>query len=448
MATVLANPGGLDRQRALAARVAAGVAGVLFAALIIGDRPFAPDVADKAAAVEGGNAFNRLAIFAAFVSAVPLLLTHLERALRILLRNWPGALLVLWSGVSFAWASHPDLVLRRALAMALVYLAFVGLAAAARSADDWLVPLASVFAVVTVLNVVAMLAFPAASWSEIGETGIFDNKNGAGTMAMLAIVVLGTALAAARRLTLRLGLLGTIGLAWVFLLATRSKTSIGVAAGMTVAAPVLYLVLSSGWPTRLAVASGAVGLGIFAAIVYVGAGHDDADLRLLLFGDLTFTGRTEIWTHLLPEIARRPWLGHGFGSFWDVGARVNPILSAPPEAWFMNAQLINTAHNGYLDVLLQTGLVGFVLAVAAILRCLWLLTAGAAAGSRAERVAMTGALCVAICLVLNNFLESYLFRTGDALGYLFAFTMLHGEAAHLRQEAGETRAASPAGAGP
>ena len=44
----------------------------------------------------------------------------------------------------------------------------------------------------------------------------------------------------------------------------------------------------------------------------------------------------------------------------------------------MNAQLINTAHNGYLDLLLQTGIAGFALGVIAILRCLWLLTATAA----------------------------------------------------------------------
>ena len=72
--------------------------------------------------------------------------------------------------------------------------------------------------------------------------------------------------------------------------------------------------------------------------------------------------------------------------------------------------------------------------MAAILRCVVLLTAGAAAGGPVERVALTGALCVAICLILNNFLESYLFRTGDKLGYLFIFLMLHGEAARLRRQ--------------
>jgi exopolysaccharide production protein ExoQ len=248
----------------------------------------------------------------------------------------------------------------------------------------------------------------------------------------LAIVVLVTAVAAGPRL-LRLIGLGAIGLAGIFLLATRSKTSIGVAGLMVLAGPCLYVTLGRQAPFRLGATGALLGVGTLVAVAFSAAGYDDADLRMLLFGDLTFTGRTDIWTHLVQEIARRPWLGRGFGSFWDTGQLYNPIESAAQSDWFMNAQLINSAHDGYLDVLLQTGLVGFAIAVTAILRCLALLAAGAAAGDRAERVALTGALCVAVCLVLNNFLESYLFRTGDTLGYLFIFLMLHGEAVRLHR---------------
>jgi O-antigen ligase len=421
-------------QRELATGAATLLTGILFAALIIGDRPFAPDTADKAAITESGSSFNRSVIFLAAAGAVPMLLVRLEETVRLLRRNWPIWAYILLAAASFAWASHPDLVLRRAFAYTLVYIALLGLAVSARRALDWLVPLAAVFALVTLLNIVAMLAFPAASWSPIGETGIFDNKNGAGTMAMLAIVILGTALAACRSNPLRLGLVLIIGLAWLFLLATRSKTSIGVAGLMMLAGPALYLLLAS--PAALRVAALAAGVAVlaFGTTAFYASGFDDADLRLLLFGDLTFTGRTAIWEHLVPEIARQPWLGHGFGSFWDTGATLNPIRSAPASAWFMQAQLINTAHNGYLDLLIQTGIVGLALGVIAILRCLWLLAAAAAGqGVASERVALTGAFCVAFCLMLNNFLESYLFRTGDTLGFLFIFLMLHGEAARLRE---------------
>jgi O-antigen ligase len=162
---------------------------------------------------------------------------------------------------------------------------------------------------------------------------------------------------------------------------------------------------------------------------------------LLLFGDLTFTQRTPIWADVARSIADQPWLGYGFGSFWDVGATLNPLKYAPWDAFYMDAQVINTAHNGYLDQLLQTGIVGFGLGVLAIVRCVAVLWSTAVrAASDEERLALLGLICLAICLVLNNFLESYLFRSGDGMGYLFFLVMLQAEQARL----GEARLSATA----
>jgi len=217
----------------MASRAAVLITALPFAALFVGDSPFSPHAADKAAVAESGSAFNRAAIFAALGFSLPTALVCLERVVRILTRNWPVGLMVFWSGLTYAWASLPDLVPRRAFAYPLVYLTLAILAAASRSAADWLAPLTLAFALVTALNIVAVVAFPGISRSDIGEMGMFDDKNGAGTMAMPAIVVLATALAAGAGVP-RLATRAMIGLAWVFLLATRPKTSIGVAA--------------SGWP--------------------------------------------------------------------------------------------------------------------------------------------------------------------------------------------------------
>ena len=111
---------------------------------------------------------------------------------------------------------------------------------------------------------------------------------------------------------------------------------------------------------------------------------------------------------------------------------LNPLKYAPWDAFYMDAQVINTAHNGYLDQLLQTGVVGFSLGVLAIVRCvaaLW--SAAVRTRDEEERLALLGLTCLAICLILNNFLESYLFRSGDGMGYLFFLIMLQAEQARL-----------------
>ena len=67
--------------------------------------------------------------------------------------------------------------------------------------------------------------------------------------------------------------------------------------------------------------------------------------------DPTLTGRTEIWGVLL-KIASNPILGTGFETFW-LGDRLKKV-------WVM-AQVINEAHNGYLEVYLNLGAIGVMM---------------------------------------------------------------------------------------
>jgi len=67
----------------------------------------------------------------------------------------------------------------------------------------------------------------------------------------------------------------------------------------------------------------------------------------------TLTGRTAIWG-VLVSIARHPFFGTGFESFW-LGKRLEKIWSI-----FVNDP-INEAHNGYLEVYLNLGWIGVTL---------------------------------------------------------------------------------------
>ncbi|HTG43662.1 MAG TPA: O-antigen ligase family protein [Verrucomicrobiae bacterium] len=70
-----------------------------------------------------------------------------------------------------------------------------------------------------------------------------------------------------------------------------------------------------------------------------------AGLVQALGRDTTFTGRTEIWEELIPIAMNSPILGCGYGGFW-----VKPVETG-----------VNEAHNGYIDVLLEQGIVGLLL---------------------------------------------------------------------------------------
>jgi exopolysaccharide production protein ExoQ len=72
----------------------------------------------------------------------------------------------------------------------------------------------------------------------------------------------------------------------------------------------------------------------------------------LLGREATLTGRTEIWRTLI-TMQYNPLLGAGYESFW-LGSRL-------AMAWNADIGTINEAHNGYLQVYLNLGLIGLLL---------------------------------------------------------------------------------------
>lgn len=72
--------------------------------------------------------------------------------------------------------------------------------------------------------------------------------------------------------------------------------------------------------------------------------------------DATLTGRTDLWQLTTDMIWRQPWIGYGFGGFWQGlnGAESGYILRA--VTWSPSHP-----HNGYLQLLLDLGILGFVI---------------------------------------------------------------------------------------
>jgi O-antigen ligase len=70
----------------------------------------------------------------------------------------------------------------------------------------------------------------------------------------------------------------------------------------------------------------------------------------------TLTGRLPLWDILIPEIAQHPWLGVGFAAFWNP-SNVYKIEQLAGETWV-------SAHNGFLEELLNTGVVGLAILLA------------------------------------------------------------------------------------
>lgn len=90
-------------------------------------------------------------------------------------------------------------------------------------------------------------------------------------------------------------------------------------------------------------------------IVFGGAG----DVANSLGRDATFSGRTVIWGALLPSVSN-PIMGTGFDSFWNSPSEEMFARTLNSSGWY-HAELLNEAHDGYLEVYLNLGWIGLSL---------------------------------------------------------------------------------------
>lgn len=73
--------------------------------------------------------------------------------------------------------------------------------------------------------------------------------------------------------------------------------------------------------------------------------------------DMTFTERVPLWNALI-DMAANPLVGSGFGGFW--------IEDTIKKLWEIYSIHAATPHNGYLEIYLNTGIIGLVLFIGVI----------------------------------------------------------------------------------
>lgn len=303
------------------------------------------------------NVINQVAwvLFAAAGGYV--VMTRLSRGGRPVLSAslfFLGAYLAL-TFVSMLWALAPDISLRRSFQQILIVFVFTGVTMFVGDKARVLNAMFLVLAVAIVINAVLVPVIPP---GPLGYSGIYAQKNTLGAIAALTLIFCISYLLSSRA-SYKIVPAGIAILAGGLLVLSQSKTSLGLAViSPVLAAAVLTLsrLFRTSFLLALTVLAAAAGLFIVAVmeVFELSAEH----ISLLLFNDTTFTGRTTIWNFVLNFFDQRPWLGWGYQSFWAIGSEA-PNLKADN---FVSG--LNQSHNGYVDILLETGMVGFVIIVA------------------------------------------------------------------------------------
>jgi len=301
------------------------------------------------------------------IAAIVVLLQRGKRIQWFLAANWPILLYFSYCLVSIAWSSHPDASFKRwikaieDLAMCLVIVT-----------DPQ-----PVEAIKRIISRVGFILLPASlllikyygnlgrGYTPDGEpmnTGVTTNKNMFGVMlfvvSLFTLWHFITLLNARKQPDRRRRLLaqGTLlAFGAVLLEMADSKTSIACFAlgGGLIIVSGLRAIKSR--PSRL--------YGLSLAVLLLGG-------FTILFGgeslvvqsmgrQSNLSGRTAIWAALIPA-AHNPILGAGFESFW-IGPGAEEFHHTLALQGWWQPQGLNEAHNGYLEVYLNLGVLGLCL---------------------------------------------------------------------------------------
>ena len=379
----------------------------------IGTRPFADlSPAERAS----GSPLERLVALALFALSLVVIYGYREAALQRLRSNLLLYLIVAFCQISVMWSDYPDLTLRRAVLLSLLTVIATGIAVGITDLRKFHSFLFFGLGAVVVVNLAGTALWPAQAISDIGVKGLYTQKNVAGSVAMMTLII-GVAWIARARTPSAMTLGSAVLLfAALFLFVSRSKTSTGLTA-LALAVGALFVVVQyAGHRFAILVASVALLLlmGVLCLLIY----YDfDADqLFGLVLSDTSFSGRDELWSFAWKSAMQREWLGHGYGAFWDVGNANDPLTKLEPGTWLGDVEkgIINQAHNGYLELWLHVGLPATIAAVIYILLALARATIAAVGSATTpdEKSAFAAIALLLFTFLLHNLTEASLFMRG------------------------------------
>ena len=113
--------------------------------------------------------------------------------------------------------------------------------------------------------------------------------------------------------------------------------------------------------------------------------------------DLTLSGRVDIWEFVWDDIERKLWFGYGFATYWIMGSAKLEIFASYFEGF-----MVNEAHNGYLEIILQLGIIGFIFFLFPIVAYIY----------RTFKLNSNLAILIIVSIMTLNYTESVLFKVG------------------------------------
>lgn len=354
----------------------AGMAWVLTVLMIV------PDGLDYAslsasAAPASGSALSR-ALWLGLLAG-GLLVIAWRAGMAWLLLRWLNPFLlamVALAVASVAWSIEPSLSLRRSIRVVTIVVVCIAFVLASWHQQRYQNVMRPILTIVLVASLAFGLASPSLAIHQETSAellgawrGITNHKNSLGALACMGLIF--WAHAWLSREVRPLGALAGAMVALACLVLSRSSTSL-MAAVVVIALLALLIRSPAGFRPWVPYLVGGLVLVLLAYTLAILQLIPGLDLLLgpvsaLTGKDLTFTGRTEIWAVLSQHIRLHPILGTGYGAYWS-----GPGMGSPSDEFLrLESFYPGSAHNGYLEIVNDLGMVGLLVLIAWISTWLW-----------------------------------------------------------------------------
>jgi len=283
----------------------------------------------------------------------------LKSSIKSLFYNKAWTLFIIFVGLSILWSIN-------ILQSTISYGAFIGpiifgiYFATRFNQREQLNLLTYALAIALIISFIMGLYFPSQSITPEGSwQGAYPHENTFGIITSLGLIIFILNLQRKRKI-FSFFLLIMILLSLIAIFLSTSKTALLVISITLLSALVLYTI----WRLPKKIKLAFIMLVFLIALLGSALITINYEKSLETLGkEKTFTGRTEIWATSIENIKQKPLLGYGYGVFWEEFENNRQKFK---EKKFLLTIPVH-AHNGFLEILLNTGTIGLIIFLIAYL---------------------------------------------------------------------------------
>lgn len=356
------------------------------------------------------NIVNQIVFSSLFITASISLLTKRKEVVAILVKEKGMTLFLLWCLLSLGWSHFTITSFKRYFQIVTAFTVILSILVHTESIPSLLKYMRIIFSVYILVSIASVYTVPNATDNHGFWRGLATSKNHLGQASVSAAMVFLLSMKDVKWLG-KIILIILMAISLVLLHGSSSSTS---ALTFIIVLGLWFLFFIDSLFKKLHIGKTVSITIIFASVLLAISAfmfaHDLVqDLFTDIGEDMTFTGRTELWSDMSSEIMKHPFLGTGYQGFW-VLTNNSVLLLYNKYIW-----LPQQSHNGYLDIINETGFIGFTLFILMLFHYFFILR-------QSKKPEFWKWFIIAVLLI--NLQESTIFRPGIISGTFFMFSYL------------------------